>query len=673
MTAPLLRWTTSALFFAAVVSILTILMACGGESPDAAQDRAPRESVPSTEAADPTPEPTATPEPTPMAEPTATPEPTPTIEPMATPEPTPTIEPMATPEPTPTIEPMATPEPTPTIEPMATPEPSPTMAPTPSPDLTDRDILEVFYNATDGPNWANNENWLSDRPLGEWFGVTVDGGGNLTVLALSSNGLQGELVPELAGLQSLEVVHISFNEISGGIPRELGNLSNLRILWLVGNSLAGEIPPDLVKLTHLKELELGRNQLTGVIPAQIGNLINLTRLGMNRNRLTGPLPRSLGNLSRLEFLSASKNELTGELPAELGNLKNLEILYLDRNQLSGEIPGEWGNMASLRILKILGNSIEGCIPGALKDGLDPAYFDTNLETMTFCEVPAGNGTAAVPTTTPEAQQEVEEKTVYRVDLTTLVGPASSPELGDENGNVPLDALERHRWIYESDYYQSLVEKANLNDPTRLTSVGQKIVIEHVCGHGDISPCVLLRDFFAPNLLERTEGQVNFQVVTYREARANASRILAALLDGGVDSATIYSWVLPEGRIQFLLGLYQSSELEFQATQAVIPDLEKAHETASNGVAFSRSWVPGGDLYLFCAEEPSSPEDLRDKVIYGEANWVEGMGATHRQLVSGTGEMFAALNEGNVDCIATTAGTGHDNHSGLRPATWGAHS
>ena len=248
-----------------------------------------------------------------------------------------------------------------------------------------------------------------------------------------------------------------------------------------------------------------------------------------------------------------------------------------------------------------------------------------------------------------------------VDLTTLVGPASSPELGDENGNVPLDALERHRWIYESGYYQSLLEKANFDSPTPLTSLGHRIVIEHVCGHGDISPCVLLRDFFAPNLLERTEGQVNFQVVTYREARANASRILAALLDGDVDSATIYSWVLPEGRIQFLLGLYQSSELEFQATQAIMPHLEQAHATASGGTTFSRSWSPGGDYYLFCGDRIESPEDLKGKLIHGPADWVEGMGATHRQLVSGTGEMFAALSEGNVDCIATTAGTGHDNH------------
>ena len=39
---------------------------------------------------------------------------------------------------------------------------------------TDHAALVALYNATDGPNWANNDNWLSDRPLGEWHGVATD-------------------------------------------------------------------------------------------------------------------------------------------------------------------------------------------------------------------------------------------------------------------------------------------------------------------------------------------------------------------------------------------------------------------------------------------------------------------------------------------------------------------
>ncbi len=33
-----------------------------------------------------------------------------------------------------------------------------------------RAALVALYEATDGPNWVNNENWLTDAPLGEWFG-----------------------------------------------------------------------------------------------------------------------------------------------------------------------------------------------------------------------------------------------------------------------------------------------------------------------------------------------------------------------------------------------------------------------------------------------------------------------------------------------------------------------
>ena len=56
--------------------------------------------------------------------------------------------------------------------------------PTPTPDLTsstetvsrDRDALVALYNAAGGARWKQNENWLSDKPLNEWYGVrTVDG------------------------------------------------------------------------------------------------------------------------------------------------------------------------------------------------------------------------------------------------------------------------------------------------------------------------------------------------------------------------------------------------------------------------------------------------------------------------------------------------------------------
>ena len=35
----------------------------------------------------------------------------------------------------------------------------------------DRAALIALYEATDGPNWVDAENWLTDAPLGDWYGV----------------------------------------------------------------------------------------------------------------------------------------------------------------------------------------------------------------------------------------------------------------------------------------------------------------------------------------------------------------------------------------------------------------------------------------------------------------------------------------------------------------------
>ena len=50
----------------------------------------------------------------------------------------------------------------------------------------DRDALVALYNAADGDNWVNKDNWLSDRPLGGWHGVRTDGNGPVTGLYLST-------------------------------------------------------------------------------------------------------------------------------------------------------------------------------------------------------------------------------------------------------------------------------------------------------------------------------------------------------------------------------------------------------------------------------------------------------------------------------------------------------
>ena len=70
---------------------------------------------------------------------------------------------------------------------------------TPAAATDDRAVLEALYHATDGPNWTNNRNWLSDAPLGTCNGVTSDRTGRVTELRLTENALRGEITPELGG------------------------------------------------------------------------------------------------------------------------------------------------------------------------------------------------------------------------------------------------------------------------------------------------------------------------------------------------------------------------------------------------------------------------------------------------------------------------------------------
>ena len=250
----------------------------------------------------------------------------------------------------------------------------------------DRAALLALYDATDGPNWTYATNWLSDRPMGDWYGVTTDDEGrvirlelpknqlngwippelgnlsNLKELDLNENMLSGEIPPELGKLVKLEVLDLYSNQLSGQIPPELGNLESLQWLRLYVNRLSGEIPPELGSLASLKNLQLFKNQLSGEIPLELGNLINLEVLSLPDNQLNGEIPPELGNLDSLRNLNLNDNQLSGEIPLELGNLDSLEDLDLSGNQLSGEIPSALGKLVKLEELVLAGNQLNGEIP-----------------------------------------------------------------------------------------------------------------------------------------------------------------------------------------------------------------------------------------------------------------------------------------------------------------------
>ena len=57
--------------------------------------------------------------------------------------------------------------------------------------IDDREVLMELYQATNGPQWVDNTNWGTSRPLSYWCGVAVDSNGRVTELSRSVNGLRG--------------------------------------------------------------------------------------------------------------------------------------------------------------------------------------------------------------------------------------------------------------------------------------------------------------------------------------------------------------------------------------------------------------------------------------------------------------------------------------------------
>ena len=236
-----------------------------------------------------------------------------------------------------------------------------------------------MYNATDGTYWQNNENWLSDLPLNEWFGVTADDDGRVSEIDLYGNWLNGHIPTELSQLEGLQRLDLSWGRLSGEIPPEIGLLSNLTHLELRVNRLTGPLPAELGELPNLIHLDLHGNRLGGEIPSSLVSSLTLIHLDLSYNQLSGGIPREFAVDSQLETLDLSDNRLTFEIPYEIERLRNLEHLRLSRNRLEGEIPPGIGKLDALREIELQHNRLTGEVPNELSDlrRLHTLHLDDN--------------------------------------------------------------------------------------------------------------------------------------------------------------------------------------------------------------------------------------------------------------------------------------------------------
>jgi len=243
--------------------------------------------------------------------------------------------------------------------------------------------LVVLYNSTNGPNWANNMNWLSG-PVPSWHGVQTSGD-RVIILDLADNQLNGSLTEEIWNLTSLQSLSLSNNQISGSIPSAVANLSDLVILELDQNQISSTIPKELGNLRDMVILKLDYNQLIGTIPKELRNLTGLLELGLAHNQLIGTIPNELGFLANIQRLRLSSNNLIGTIPSILGNPRGLLELDLSNNQLSGIIPTSLGSLDALLELFLNSNPFTGSIPSSFTNLSMLVTF--NFADTELCEPP----------------------------------------------------------------------------------------------------------------------------------------------------------------------------------------------------------------------------------------------------------------------------------------------
>ncbi|MDT0295800.1 T9SS type A sorting domain-containing protein [Mesonia ostreae] len=187
---------------------------------------------------------------------------------------------------------------------------------------SERNALIAIYNALDGDNWDNNQNWNTTAPVDTWEFV------NTSMI----NGQE-------------HVVSLNFG---------------------YNSDLSGSFPPEFTDLTELKLFIASNGSLTGSIPNNLGDLTKLETFGVDNNQLTGSIPASIANCTQLTALALRNNFLSGNIP-DLTGLPNLDIFWIPGNYFEfGDFEDEFTSYSTLNFeyenQRLIGDKITEIVP-----------------------------------------------------------------------------------------------------------------------------------------------------------------------------------------------------------------------------------------------------------------------------------------------------------------------
>ena len=264
-------------------------------------------------------------------------------------------------------------------------------------------VLVELYNATDGPNWTKQENWLSG-PVGDWQGVKI-GEGRVTEINLNIAGLEGAIPASIFSLDglvsfairesntelhlddrmsdwlSLEAISVSGNQFSVELD-VLCDIPNLNAVTFFSMNVGGAIP-ECFALLPLTRLNIsGANLDSAEIPEFLGDIPTLINVNLANNNFTGEIPQNFCN-GLFKFINLAQNALTGSIPGCLNSSGGLVQFFADNNKLTGHVPiGLFG--PALTILDLGNNQLTGkLIDWPVLPGMDRLELNDNLFDGTF--------------------------------------------------------------------------------------------------------------------------------------------------------------------------------------------------------------------------------------------------------------------------------------------------
>ena len=216
-----------------------------------------------------------------------------------------------------------------------------------------RGALIYLYNTTGGDNWFNNENWCSDKPLTEWYGISINQWHEKLIIDLRENNLTGfvdfkaETTEESKIFSNVLSLYFDENNLTS---IDISGIQGVSSLNCAGNPLKSILAVNCPDLSYFGCDERNYEQ-SFKVDKKI-DLSNSTKLSTINCSGSNVVELSIKGCSSLETLMCSKNKLT---TIDFTGCDAIYDLNLDYNSL---VTVDFSEKKSIWQLSIRDNKLE---------------------------------------------------------------------------------------------------------------------------------------------------------------------------------------------------------------------------------------------------------------------------------------------------------------------------